>query len=192
MLEVENTSGGLGQNSRSTENEKTINNCEKEDLLKIVDVRVKDSSEGVTYGIVTAPLFENSTPTDVNLIDENPLGDMLRNEILGFRKGHNLHSVGVRWRQIDQISLRRQRCLRLMAPISSLKFCEKTSAAFKAAKQGYDKASYELNNIIKKWIESQIVPGKIEKKSRSRKRLSRKRRVKAVICPCSSSNSYCD
>jgi len=186
LITVKSTPDDLGQNSRRTENEKVINNCEKEDLLQI-----KDSSEGVTYGIVTAPIFENSTPTDVNIIDENPLGDILKNEILEFRKGHNLHSTSVRWRQIDQISLRRQRCLRLMATINSLKFCEKTSAAFEAARQGYNKASYEIDMIIKKWMRSQITLSEIEKKPRGgkRKRSTRKRKAKAVVCPCSSSNA---
>jgi len=193
LIAVESTPGDLGQNSRNTENEKVTHDREKEDLLKIVDVHIKDSSEGVTYGIVTTPMFENSTLVDVNLIDENPLGNILKNEILEFRKGHNLHSTSVRWRQIDQISIRRQRCLRLMATLDGLKFCEKTSAAFEAARQGYNRASYEIDMILKKWMKTQSILSKIEKKPQGgkRKRSARKRKAKAVVCPCASSNAYC-
>jgi len=80
-----------------------------------------------------------------------------------------------------------------MATLDGLKFCEKTSAAFEAARQGYNRASYEIDMILKKWMKTQSILSKIEKKPRGgkRKRSARKRKAKAVVCPCASSNAYC-
>ena len=107
-----------------------------------------DGGERKRQDISLLPNVEIPMVEESELPEKDPLRSFLEDKTLLFRRGYNLHTLATKWRQIDQLSQRSQRCLRLMAALNMVVKKKKTSDTFNAVSEELDTVYYQLNQEI--------------------------------------------
>ena len=163
--------------------EKRKNPLEKEPPL--LDFSIQH--EGLDIEIRSRPSHNPLTNSDLNV--DLPFGRDLSQEVFTFRNGYNLHALRLIWGQIDQLCMRRQRFLRLMALLNMVNPNHVTKAANRALNERqYHDVLMPLNKIVCSLRAQQCVlsgPRPLYSRKKREKPIKAKK-VKKKCCPSSS------
>jgi hypothetical protein len=92
----------------------------------------------------------NQNPITNSVVDvDKPLHPQLRQKVLHFRKGHNLHSLFATWGRIDQLLMRKQRLMRLMALGNFIQHCTISKESFIKVHQESYKLNCQINAFMR-------------------------------------------
>ena len=122
------------------------------------DIEVVKEVKGVPHdtkvetgtGIIQIHSIPNSNPiTKSNLDVDRPLVEELRDRVLLFRNGHNLHSLFATWGRLDQLSLRRQRLIRLLTLTSMVEKSTSLDTVFKQIEKHFVSFDRKFNSLLR-------------------------------------------
>ena len=80
---------------------------------------------------------------------DQPLHPRLNKKVLQFRKGQNLHSLFATWGQIDQLSMRKQQLMRLMAVGNVIQNTTISKESFIRVHQEYYRLNCQINAMVR-------------------------------------------
>jgi hypothetical protein len=96
--------------------------------------------------IYTVPGSNAITNSKVDV--DSPFTIDIHDRVLKFRPGHNIHSMISTWGQIDQLSLRRQRYLRLLAFTNMVERSEYLNILCRGLQENYQLLERQFNKLI--------------------------------------------
>ena len=140
--------------SENTLLKKETESEDSDDEIKIVKEVPADPPDLVIQGEddeieVHSRLFNLNPITNSNIDVDKPLHPQLHKKVLKFRKGHNLHSIFATWGQIDQLSMRKQQILRLMAVGNVVKNTPMSKQSFVKVHQEYYRINRRINDMVR-------------------------------------------
>ena len=98
---------------------------------------------------VHSQIYSQNPITNVSLYEDKPLHPDLHKRVLKFRKNYNVHLLLATWGQIDQLVMRKQRLMRLMALGNMIQNTNISKESFLRVHQEYYRLNGQINAMMK-------------------------------------------
>ena len=98
---------------------------------------------------VHSQIYSQNPITNVSLYEDKPLHPDLHKRVLKFRKNYNVHLLFATWGQIDQLVMRKQRLMRLMALGNMIQNTNISKESFLRVHQEYYRLNVQINAMMK-------------------------------------------
>ena len=98
---------------------------------------------------VHSQIYSQNPITNVSLYEDKPLHPDLHKRVLKFRKNYNVHLLFATWGQIDQLVMRKQRLMRLMALGNMIQNTNISKESFLRVHQEYYRLNGQINVMMK-------------------------------------------
>ena len=98
---------------------------------------------------VHSQIYSQNPITGSSLYVDRPLHPDLPKQILKFRKNYNVHLLFATWGQIDQLVMRKQRLMRLMALGNMIQNTNISKESFLRVHQEYYRLNGQINAMMK-------------------------------------------
>ena len=98
---------------------------------------------------VHSQIYSQNPITGSSLYVDRPLHPDLHKQSLKFRKNYNVHMLFATWGQIDQLVMRKQRLLRLMALGNMIENTTISKESFLRVHQAYYRLNGQINAMVK-------------------------------------------
>ena len=142
----ENSSFKKETDSETSEDEDDEIVIVKEIQVNPPDLVLHGESEDIN---VHSQIYSQNPITSSSLYVDRPLHPDLHKRILKFRKNYNVHLLFATWGQIDQLVMRKQRLLRLMALGNMIENTTISKESFLRVHQAYYRLNGQINKMVR-------------------------------------------
>jgi predicted RNA-binding protein len=153
--DTQKSSSSSSLNGKSPLKKETIPaiNDEDEEIIIVKEVPAIPPDlviQGESSEIEVHSRLYNQNPITNSVVDvDKPLHPQLHQKVLHFRKGHNLHSLFATWGRIDQLLMRKQRLMRLMAIGNVIQHCAMSKESFIKVHQESYRLNCQINALMR-------------------------------------------